>query len=105
LREVGVLALPTTAGVAPSVTDAEMKHGFADTPALAAACRFAFLGNLTGLPCGTAPVGSGEAGLPVGLQILGDAFDEHTVLTVLAHLERIGVAAVRAPRVPVHPLG
>ena len=30
---------------------------------------------------------------------------EHTVLTVLGHLERIGVAAVRAPRIPVHPLG
>ena len=41
----------------------------------------------------------------MGLQIVGDAFDEHTVLQVLAHLERIGVAAVRAPRVPVHPLG
>ena len=105
LREVDVLALPTTVGVAPSVTDAEMRNGFADTPALAAACRFAFLGNLTGLPCGTAPVGSGEAGLPVGLQIVGDAFDEHTVLTVLGHLERIGVASVRAPRIPVRPLG
>jgi aspartyl-tRNA(Asn)/glutamyl-tRNA(Gln) amidotransferase subunit A len=105
LREVDVLALPTTVGVAPSVTDSEMKSGFADTPALAAACRFSFLGNLTGLPCGTAPIGSGEAGLPVGLQIVGDAFDEHTVLTVLAQLERAGVAAVRAPRIPVHPLG
>jgi aspartyl-tRNA(Asn)/glutamyl-tRNA(Gln) amidotransferase subunit A len=82
-----------------------MRAGFADTPALHAACRFAFLANLTGLPAGTAPVGSGEAGLPVGLQIVGDAFDEATVLQVLAHLERTGVATVRAPRVPVHPLG
>src|SRR5690606_18390698 len=72
LREVDVLALPTVVNVAPEVTDAEMSGGFADTPALAAACRFAFLGNLTGLPCGTAPVGSGDAGLPVGLQIVGD---------------------------------
>jgi Asp-tRNA(Asn)/Glu-tRNA(Gln) amidotransferase A subunit family amidase len=92
LREVDVLALPTTGSVAPPVTDEEMAQGFADTPALGAACRFAFLGNLTGLPAGTAPVGSGEAGLPVGLQIVGDAFDEHSVLAVLAHLERLGVA-------------
>ncbi len=105
LREVDVLALPTTAQVAPPVTDAEMKQGFADTPALASVCRYVFLGNLTGLPAGTAPVGSGEAGLPVGLQIVGDAFDEHTVLSVLAHLERLGVAEVREPRVPVRPLG
>lgn len=105
LREVDVLALPTVVNVAPEVTDAEMSGGFADTPALAAACRFAFLGNLTGLPCGTAPVGSGEAEMPVGLQIVGDAFDEHSVLAVLAHLERIGVASVREPRIHVRPLG
>lgn len=105
LREVDVIALPTTAKVAPPVTDADMKQGFADTVALAAACRFAFLANLTGLPAGTAPVGSGEAGLPVGLQIVGDAFDEHTVLAVLAHLERTGVASVRKPRIEARPLG
>lgn len=105
LGDVDVLALPTTASVAPEVTALDLEAGFADTPALHAACRFAFLGNLTGLPCGTAPVGSGEAGLPVGLQIVGDAFDEASVLAVLAQLERSGVASVRVPRVPVHPLG
>ncbi|MBX3272678.1 MAG: amidase [Sandaracinaceae bacterium] len=105
LRDVDVLALPTTASVAPEVTALDLEAGFADTPALGAACRFAFFGNLTGLPCGTAPVGTGEAGLPVGLQIVGDAFDEASVLAVLAALERAEVASVRAPRVPVHPLG
>ncbi len=105
LLDVDVLAMPTTVSVAPEVTALDLEAGFADTPALHAACRFAFVGNLTGLPCGTAPVGSGEAGLPVGLQIVGDAFDEASVLAVLAHLERSGVASVRAPRVPVYPLG
>ncbi len=105
LREVDVLALPTTVGVAPGVTALDLAQGFADTPALHDACRFSFLGNLTGLPCGTAPVGLGEADLPVGLQIVGDAFDEASVLAVLAHLERLGVARTRAPRVPVHLLG
>ncbi|MEC7518687.1 MAG: amidase [Myxococcota bacterium] len=105
LREVDVLALPTTRSIAPTVTDLDLKQGFADTPALQGACRFAFFGNLTGLPGGTAPVGSGAHGMPVGLQIMGDAFDEHTVLSVLAHLERLGVASVRAPRLPAHPLG
>ena len=105
LREVDVLAMPTTADVAPVVSDDDMTLGFADTPALAAATRFAFLGNLTGLPAGTAPVGSGDAGLPVGLQIVADAYDEATVLSVLAHLERMEVAKVRAPRIAAHPLG
>ena len=52
LREVDVLALPMTADEAPRVTDQDMTAGFADTPALHSACRYAFLGNLTGLPCG-----------------------------------------------------
>lgn len=105
LGEYDVLVMPTTVSVAPEVTALDLEAGFADTPALHGACRFAFLGNLTGLPCATAPVGSGEAGLPVGLQVVGDAFDEATVLSVLAHLERVGAASVRAPRVPVYPLG
>lgn len=105
LREVDVLAMPTTRSVAPTVTDLDLKQGFADTPALQGACRYAFLGNLTGLPAGTAPIGYGDADLPVGLQIVGDAFDEHSVLSVLAHLERLGVASVRAPRIPANPLG
>jgi Asp-tRNA(Asn)/Glu-tRNA(Gln) amidotransferase A subunit family amidase len=105
LRDVDVLAMPTTGDVAPEVTDSELEHGFVDTPALATACRFAFLGNLTGLPCASAPVGSGEDDMPVGLQIIGDAFDEATVLSVIAHLERIGVASVREPRLSVRPLG
>ncbi|MGE0788443.1 MAG: amidase [Sandaracinaceae bacterium] len=105
LRRVDVLALPTTATVAPTVTALDLSQGFADTAALHATCRFSFVGNLTGLPAGTAPVGRGEGDMPVGLQIMGDAHDEMSVLAVLAHLERTGVAEVRAPRVAVSPLG
>ena len=39
--------------------------------------------------------------LPIGLQILGDAWDEATVLATLAHLERIGVASARRPKIAV----
>lgn len=99
LRDVDVLALPTTARTAPVVSDADVLGGMADTPELAAACRFAFLGNLTGLPAGTAPVGTDARGMPVGLQIMADAWDEAGVLRVLAHLERMGVAKVPRPAV------
>lgn len=104
LRQVDVLALPTTATEAPRVSEAQFRSGFSDVAALEAACRFTFLGNLTGLPCGQAPVGSGGSGLPVGLQIIGDAFDEAAVLAVLAHLERSQIASVRAPRISANPL-
>ncbi|MEM8636821.1 MAG: amidase family protein, partial [Pseudomonadota bacterium] len=104
LRDVDVLALPTIARVAPTVSDAQMKSGFSDIKETQAACRFTFLGNLTGLPCGQAPIGSGESGMPVGLQIIGDAYAENEVLTVLAHLERIEAASVRQPLIAASPL-
>ena len=97
LREVDVLALPATAVSAPPITDAEARSGFIDPPMLDAMCRFAFLANVTGVPAGVAPVGKDRLGLPVGLQILGDAWDEACVLQVLAHLERIGAARVEKP--------
>jgi aspartyl-tRNA(Asn)/glutamyl-tRNA(Gln) amidotransferase subunit A len=95
---VDVLVSPTTRGIAPRVTEAEARTGFIDTVALDAACRYVFVGNLLGLPAGTAPVGRSDSGLPAGLQIMGDAWDEACVLQVLAALERAGVArAIRPP--------
>lgn len=105
LGDVDVLAMPTTARTAPIVSDADVLGGMADTPELAAACRFAFLGNLTGLPAGTAPVGKDARGMPIGLQIVGDAWDEAGVLRVLAHLERTGVASVPRPAIQVDLFG
>lgn len=97
LRSVDVIAMPTTATTAPRCTEDEAREGFSDAAALDGLCRFAFLGNLTGLPAGTAPVGADADGLPIGLQIVGDAWDEETVLGVMAHLERAEVARVRRP--------
>ena len=94
---VDVIALPTTAITAPRYTDDDSKSSFSDPAALEGLTRFTFLGNLTGNPAGTAPVGMDPSGLPIGLQILGDAWDEARVLSVLAHLERTGVAIVRRP--------
>ena len=97
LLEVDVIALPSTANTAPTIDDAEAASGILDPEALAAACRFAFLGNLTGLPAASVPVGLADDGLPVGLQLLGDAWDEATVLQVAAHLEREGATSVVRP--------
>ena len=99
LCDVDVMALPTVGCTAPVVTDQQAREGFVDPPVLDALCRFAFLANLTGLPAATAPVGTATDGMPVGLQIVGDAWDEAGVLAVLAHLERLEVAKVRRPKV------
>jgi aspartyl-tRNA(Asn)/glutamyl-tRNA(Gln) amidotransferase subunit A len=102
--DVDLLALPTTAETAMVVTDAEMATGFTDTTAMDALCRFAFLANLTGLPAGTSPVGKDARGLPIGFQLVGDAWDEATVLGAMAHLERLGVARVERPKIAVDVL-
>jgi aspartyl-tRNA(Asn)/glutamyl-tRNA(Gln) amidotransferase subunit A len=104
LREVDVLALPTTARVAPRLSDTDVLEGMTDTTELDAACRFSFLGNLTGLPAATAPIGCDRDGMPFGLQIIGDAWDEATVLSVVAHAERCGAARVPRPQVQVDVL-
>lgn len=96
---IDLLALPSTADVAAKVSDTDMRTGFLDTGVLDGLCRFAFLGNLTGLPAVSAPVGCDGYGLPIGLQLVADAWDEATALAAAAHLERIGVAAPRRPRV------
>jgi aspartyl-tRNA(Asn)/glutamyl-tRNA(Gln) amidotransferase subunit A len=103
--EVDLLALPTTAETAMAVTDAEMETGFTDTMAIDALCRFTFFANLTGLPAGTVPVGKDARGLPIGFQLVGDAWDEAAVLGAMAHLERLGVARVERPPVAVDVLG
>ena len=104
LREVDVLALPTTASPAPPVTDAQARKGFVDSDAMNAMSRFAFLANLTGLPAASAPVGIDAQGLPVGLQLVGDAWDEATVLQAVAHLERTGAAKAPRPAAALDPL-
>jgi aspartyl-tRNA(Asn)/glutamyl-tRNA(Gln) amidotransferase subunit A len=100
LLEVDALALPTTASTAPSVSDADDRTGRLDTAGVKAMTRFTFLGNLTGLPAGSVPVGVDPEGLPIGLQIVGDAWDEGTVLALMAELERSGAA--RSPRCAHH---
>lgn len=105
LRDVDVLVLPTTENTAPELSDTDLLDGMVDTSALDAACRFAFLANLTGLPAASAPIGRDGRGLPIGLQILGDAWDEATVLQVCAHLERRDVAEVPRPEIHFDVLG
>jgi aspartyl-tRNA(Asn)/glutamyl-tRNA(Gln) amidotransferase subunit A len=105
LRAADVLAMPTTATTAPLYEEADETRSFSDPMALDGLCRFAFIGNLTGVPAGTAPVGLDGDGLPIGLQILGDAWDDHVVLGVLGHLERGEIARVPRSALAVDLLG
>jgi aspartyl-tRNA(Asn)/glutamyl-tRNA(Gln) amidotransferase subunit A len=100
LLDVDALALPTTQRTALRANDADDRSGKLDSAAVRALCRFTFLGSLTGLPSGSAPVGLDSDGLPIGLSLVGDAWDEATVLALMAELERSGASSAARP--PYH---
>lgn len=100
-ERIDLLAMPSVVAPAAAVSERDMSTGFLDTTVIDGLCRFAFLCNLTGLPALSAPVGCDIFGLPLGLQLIGDAWDEATVFAAAAHLERIGAAGARRPRVTV----
>ena len=83
LEKVDVLVLPTgpvTAPLVESVPGIESKeHSLTGL-----AGRISFTGpfNLAGTPAISVPCGFSAAGMPMGLQIVGKAFDEETVLRV-----------------------
>jgi len=56
--------------------------------------------NLAGLPGISVPAGLNSEGLPLGLQLIGKAFDEATLFRVAAQLEAARPWADRRP--PVH---
>jgi Asp-tRNA(Asn)/Glu-tRNA(Gln) amidotransferase A subunit family amidase len=87
LQEVDALITPTTAiSAAPIQTDA-LKFGESDPELLDALTAFAFPANLTGLPALSVPAGYDDAGLPVGLQIIGRHWQEWTVCDIGAAVE------------------
>ncbi|HEV2520777.1 MAG TPA: amidase [Candidatus Acidoferrales bacterium] len=65
-------------------------------PALVGSCR---PGNLTGLPAISVPCGFTREGLPVGLQFIGRAFDEVTLLRIAFSYEQANDWRARHPRI------
>ncbi len=92
LGEVDLYATPTVASAAPRVRARAERAGEADQAVTNDLVRFTFLGNLTGLPALTAPVGVQGARLPVGLQLMARPWDEATLLAAAYGLERAGYA-------------
>jgi aspartyl-tRNA(Asn)/glutamyl-tRNA(Gln) amidotransferase subunit A len=95
LGEVDLYASPTVASAAPKVRPRAEIAGEADQATTNDLVRFTFLGNLTGLPALTAPVGVQGARLPVGLQLMARPWDEATLLAAAYGLERAGYAPPR----------
>src|SRR4051812_22731888 len=66
---------------------------------------FCLPANLTGRPAASVPIGFGDGGLPVGMQILGRRFEDAVVLGAAAAVERALPWADTWPPVSVGPAG
>jgi aspartyl-tRNA(Asn)/glutamyl-tRNA(Gln) amidotransferase subunit A len=82
LKKVDVLAIPTLPIAPPLLTEDKIKIGRFQEIVRPLLLRFTPPGNLSGLPAISIPCGFSSHGLPTGLQILGRAFDEATLLRV-----------------------
>lgn len=93
LRKVDLLVLPTTGCTAPKIHPEAEQTGEVDDAGTAKLTRYTFMANLCGLPASNAPIGVDRSGMPIGLQLVGAAFDEPAVLAAMYALERAGIAA------------
>src|SRR5713101_1601389 len=90
-ERVDVIAAPTTPGVA-------FKHGEKEDPLqMYLNDVFTIPGNLSGLPGVSVPAGFTMSGLPIGLQLLGRAFEEALLLRVAHAYERATAWHTRKP--------
>jgi aspartyl-tRNA(Asn)/glutamyl-tRNA(Gln) amidotransferase subunit A len=88
LRRYAALVLPAIPVVAPAIGQPTVTLGGRPGDARGAITRLVRLINFVGLPAITVPCGFGADGLPVGLQVVGRAMDEPTVLAIAHAYER-----------------
>ncbi|MCC6905753.1 MAG: amidase [Anaerolineae bacterium] len=97
LSDVDVIITPTTAVTAPAIPPDALPDGESDTSVTTEIMRFVNTGNFTGLPALTFPAGYDSKGLPIGCQVMGRPWEEHTLLRI-AHVAG-GFIERRAPQV------
>ena len=89
MRNYDFLLTPTTASPAFDIDrEGPSRVGGVDVPSHAW-IAFSPLGNLTGLPTASVPIGLTIDGLPVGLQIMGRHLDDLGVLSLSAAVEAL----------------
>ena len=96
-KEVDCLITPATPNAAPRIGQATVRLGGQDEDARLAATRLARGINALGYPALAMPCGLSAARLPVGLQIIGPAFEEALIARIGAALEDGGVGIPPCP--------
>ena len=87
LNDVDVIITPATARTAPPIPNDALPNGESNLEVLTELMRFSSMANLTGLPALSVPVGYDSEGLPVGMQLIGRAWEESMLLRLAKVVE------------------
>jgi aspartyl-tRNA(Asn)/glutamyl-tRNA(Gln) amidotransferase subunit A len=98
-EKVDALVTPTLPITAPLAGDPEVSAGKARMQLTEACGRNMYPLTMTGLPAISVPCGFSQAGLPIGLQIIGRPFDEAGILRIADHFQ--GITDWHARRPPI----
>lgn len=88
-QKADVILTPSTGIAAPEIKKGALPNGESDLSTTIEIMRFATAGNMTGLPAISFPVGYTQKGLPIGLQAMGRAWDEVTLLRLALAAEQV----------------
>ncbi|MCH6469408.1 amidase [Sinomonas terrae] len=88
LGEHQILLLPVASATAPLIGTSVVEVDGQQVPRsqLGASCRAI---SILGLPSAVVPVGLGDDGMPIGIQVVGRRFHDHEVLAIAHEIERL----------------
>ena len=88
LEEVDMILTPATGIAAPLIPKDALPNGNSDLSTTTEIMRFVTAANTTGLPAISFPVGYTTNGLPIGMQAMGRAWQEHLLLRLAVNAEQ-----------------
>jgi aspartyl-tRNA(Asn)/glutamyl-tRNA(Gln) amidotransferase subunit A len=97
---VDAVLAPVAPVAAPKILDSDVGNSPDAEGVIQRLTRFTRPVNYLGLPALAVPCGFTTTGLPVGLQIIGRAFDEATLLQIGSAFQRATDFHMRSPELP-----
>ena len=95
---IDAIVSPMMGTKVPKPKSGYRQTGESNTPLVHKVMRFTPLANFLGLPAISLPIGyENDTGLPIGFQLLGDAWTEHKLLRIAAVLEDRFINRQRPP--------
>jgi Asp-tRNA(Asn)/Glu-tRNA(Gln) amidotransferase A subunit family amidase len=88
-KEVDAIITPATGIAAPEVSLADGDGGWSDLSSTTEVMRYAFPGNLAGLPAISFPAGYDSLGLPIGMQAMGRWWEENLLFRIAFNAEQL----------------